>query len=144
MCRHDYSRSFLAAVGVAASMMLSACTTTGGIAGSGEGMVAAGFVKRPGNTPQRQDMLRRLPPNRFLKRERGGEAIYVYSDPKGCDCLYVGSQRAWDNYRFAKRRAIAIHAPLNERSYYNAGWDWVPWGPWVANLDGTFGPGRGW
>ncbi len=38
-------------------------------------------------------------PNRFVVRRRAGRATYVYSDPAGCGCAYVGNQGAMDTYR---------------------------------------------
>jgi len=47
-------------------------------------------------------MLNRLmsfPPNQFQLRHKGGRPYYVYADPSGCTCAYVGSVAAMDKYR---------------------------------------------
>jgi hypothetical protein len=44
---------------------LTACTTTqGSVATKESNHAAAGFIARPANTPKRQAMLKRLPPNK--------------------------------------------------------------------------------
>ena len=40
-----------------------------------------------------------LPPLRFAMRDSNGSVKYMYADPTGCDCIYVGGQRAYDQYR---------------------------------------------
>jgi hypothetical protein len=45
---------------------------------------AAGFVVRPANTPERQAMLNRLPPHKFVQRVNGDVIHYVYADPLVC------------------------------------------------------------
>ena len=47
-------------------------------------LAAAGFVVRPANTPERQAMLKRLPPNHFVQRTHGDTVHYVYADPLVC------------------------------------------------------------
>jgi hypothetical protein len=42
-----------------------------------------------------------FPANQFLLRQRGGRPYYVYADPAGCSCAYVGSVNAMNNYRAA-------------------------------------------
>src|SRR4051812_43538760 len=53
-------------------------------------LTAAGFEARPADTPEKLAMLRSLPPGRVLAQPQHGERRYVYADPAGCVCLYVG------------------------------------------------------
>ena len=62
-------------------------------------LAAAGFAARPANTPQRQAMLRRLPPDRFVQRARGNQFVYLFADLLVCNCLYIGDQTAYGRYR---------------------------------------------
>ena len=103
---------------------------------------AAGFVVRPASTPQRQTMLARLPPNKLVQRTRGDSVTYAYADPAGCNCLYVGSQQAYDRFqRDALRTRIADQRETTAELYSDAAWDWSAWGPWDSPF---FGPGLGW
>jgi len=47
-------------------------------------------------------MVKRLmsfPPRQFQLRQRNGRPYYVYADPSGCSCAYVGGVAAMDKYR---------------------------------------------
>jgi hypothetical protein len=44
-------------------------------------------------------MLSRLPSSRFVKREKGHTIHYIYADSLASGCLYVGSQRAYGQFR---------------------------------------------
>ena len=94
-------------------------------------LLAAGFVERPANTPERADMLKRLPADSFVTRTSGDAITYVYADPKVCSCLYVGTRQAYDQYRrnmVARRVADENHLTASEFS--DRTWDWDAWGPW--------------
>jgi hypothetical protein len=129
---------------VGAAMLLASCTTDA-VQTKENNLAAAGFVARPANTPAREAMLKRLPPNKFLTRTRGKTVNYVYADPTNCNCLYVGTQQAYSNYRLAQQQErIANRNLLAAQTYADADWDWSRWGPYFSNFDGPFGPGFGW
>ncbi len=108
-------------------------------------LAAAGFLVRPANTPERQAMLRRLPPHRFVMSSRGGTVTYVWADPTVCRCLYVGDQTAYDQYRYAARQQrLANERLLTAQLYSDASWDWGAWGPWGPGWGPGLGIGFGW
>jgi hypothetical protein len=43
--------------------------------------------------------LKALPPHQFVARTIKGRPSYLYADPVVCGCVYVGDQRAYDQYR---------------------------------------------
>ncbi|HEY2531394.1 MAG TPA: hypothetical protein VGJ20_26265 [Xanthobacteraceae bacterium] len=45
-----------------------------------DSLSAAGFLVKPATTPERQAMLQKLPPNRFIQRASGESVHYVYAD----------------------------------------------------------------
>ncbi len=118
---------------------LAGCETQQQIVASKEdSLAAAGFTQVPANTPERVAMLSRLPPNRFIRRIRGDSVVYVYGDPLVCDCLYVGSQQAYGQYRAVKQQQqIANEQALAAEQYSDAQWNWGGWG------GGNFGPAFG-
>ena len=59
----------------------------------------SGFDVRIANTPERLKELRKLPPNKLVTRERDGKTYYVYADPAGCNCAYVGTPEAYRTYQ---------------------------------------------
>jgi hypothetical protein len=113
---------------------LGACATAPPDFGATEDrLAAAGFIMKPANTPDRQLMLDRLPPHQFLIRPDGNTINYVYSDPLVCDCLYVGTQQAYDTYRASQlAENLASEQQLIAVSFADAAWSWGPWGvPWA-------------
>ncbi len=59
----------------------------------------SGFVPQFANTPRKLAHLRALPPDRLLTRTRNGKTLYLYADPNGCVCVYVGTADAWRTYQ---------------------------------------------
>ena len=107
-----------------------------------DNLAAAGFIIRPANTPERKAMLSRLPPHRFVKRENGDDIHYVYADPLVCDCLYVGSQQAYGQFKqHQQQQQLADEQQMTADSYADANWNWGAWGP-VYGFD--YGGQLGW
>ena len=110
-----------------------------------DSLAAAGFILRPANTPERVAMLKRLPPNRFVRRVHGDEVHYVYADPIVCGCLYVGSQQAYAQYvRDRQQQQIADQQQLAAQEYSDAAWNWGAWGPWGPGYGFRYEDGFGW
>jgi hypothetical protein len=109
-------------------------------------LAAAGFVIKPANTPERQAMLARLPAHKFVVRQNGDTIHYVYADPLVCDCLYVGTQQAYNQYKANQlAQHIADEQLMTAQAYSDAAWSWPAWGPWgPAPVPGfVYGP-MGW
>jgi len=112
------------------------------VADKEDSLAAAGFIVRPANTPERQAMLNRLPPHRFIRRVRGDNVTYIYADPLVCDCLYVGSQQAYGQYQQAvQQKQIADEQEMTAQQYADPAWNWGPWG---YGFGPEFGPVYGW
>lgn len=125
-------------------VMLAACQMTkGSITRHEDRLAAAGFVVKPANTPERQDMLHRLPPNKFVQRANGDDIKYVYADPVVCGCLYVGTQAAYAQFqRDRQQRQMADQQQMSAQMYSDSAWNWGAWGPWGPGMG--FGYGMGW
>ena len=128
---------------------LTACQTSGGGFGGGappdygaveNQLAAAGFLMKPANTPQRQEMLGRLPAHQFVIRTgKNGALHYIWADPLVCDCLYLGTQQQYDQFqKYQLQQQIATQQQAAALSYYDAGWDWGAWGPWGPETPGGF------
>jgi hypothetical protein len=105
-----------------------------------DNLSTAGFIVRLANTAERQAMLRRLPPNRFVQRVSGGVPLYVYADPVACSCLYVGNQQAFNQYISNQQLDLYGQEKIAAQDYYDAAWNWDAWGPW-GPLGPIYGPG---
>lgn len=106
----------------------------------------AGFVAHLANTTARYAMMNSLPPGYITYRPSSMGKVFLYSDPIGCGCVYMGSQRNLDNFikmRVAEEQERAnrekevmgkISLPqIDEMSAENrrdtALWDWSAWSP---------------
>jgi hypothetical protein len=128
------------------TLVLAACATPQQVVSQNEdNLAAAGFVVRPGNTPERQAMLNRLPPHRFIQRVHGNNVSYVYADPLVCDCLYIGSQQAYNRYRLhIQQQHLADEQEMTAQMYSDSAWNWGAWGPGGPGYVVDYGPGYGW
>ena len=94
-----------------------------------DALSAAGFHKRPADTPAKVASMKALPPNTFVTQVQKGRTVYLYADPAGCTCIYYGTE---DNYglyqqvRYQQRMADeAARAPLPEDNF---DFDYGLWG----------------
>ena len=120
---------------------VSACETQQDRISSREDLLsAAGFIIKPANTPERQAMLKRLPPNQFVQRVSGNDVHYVYADPVVCGCLYIGTQQDFAQYVSNQQLDFEQAQRIAYLNYYDAAWNWDAWGPW-GPLGPVYGPG---
>ena len=123
---------------------LAACETHQELVTSTENnLSAAGFVARPASTPELEEMLHKLPPEHFVQRTRAGALSYVFADPLVCNCLYVGTPQAYNNYRYyMQQKQIADERQLTAEMYSDPDWNWSAWGGGGPGFG--YGPGFGW
>ena len=76
---------------------LAGCAT--GVADTESRLTQAGFRQMPADTPKRVEHLQTLPPQKLIKRTSSGKSYYVFADPSGCKCLYVGDDAAYAKYK---------------------------------------------
>jgi len=95
-------------------------------------LAAAGFQMKPANSPSRVAHLQTLTPLKLLPYTRtDGKLLYVYADPKGCNCLYVGDETAYQRYRaLAQQQKIAQEQMVTAQMNADAAMDWGLWGPY--------------
>jgi hypothetical protein len=129
---------------VLSAVALGACETIQQrVAQKEDALAAAGFEIKPANTPERETMLKRLPPNKFVQRSHGDTTHYVYADPLVCNCLYVGTQQAYDILKEHEREQhLADENQMTAQTYSDSTWNWGAWGPWEHGRG--FGPAWGW
>lgn len=92
---------------------------------------AAGFEMKLPDTPEKAATMRTLPARTLVPQPRDGQLHYVYADPKGCGCLYVGTEKDYQEYqRLALQRELADKQLKAAQEYSNAVMTWGTWGPW--------------
>jgi hypothetical protein len=60
---------------------------------------SAGFRPKFANDAAGQKALRAMPAHRFVIHAVDGKTRYLYADPKGCVCIFVGSKDNYESYR---------------------------------------------
>jgi len=130
------ARGALAAWAICVLGALTACQTQQQMVTQREdNLSAAGFTVKPANTPERQAMLNRLPPHKFVQRVTGDTVHYVYADPLVCGCLYVGTQQAYNQFKLHEQQQnLADEQAMTAQSYADPAWSWGAWGPWGPGL----------
>ncbi len=96
-------------------------------------MVNAGFQQVAANTPERKKALQTMPAHKFSMQIRDNKAVWIYPDPTICNCLYVGDQVAYDQYRrmMSERRSeneAQTAAWLNANNAMSYPVSWEAWG----------------
>jgi len=92
--------------GVLTVLMLAgttACATTAGPK-TEDLLSQAGFRKLPADTPQKVAHMQTLPDKRLVSRTYQGKKYYVYSDPEGCKCVYIGDPAQYQSYQGIARQ----------------------------------------
>lgn len=84
---------------VAAATLLAACQTTTPPAPTGNLLTSAGFTMKVADTPARQAKLASVPAGKMIPRVVKGKTLYFFADPKGCNCVYVGDETAYQSYQ---------------------------------------------
>jgi hypothetical protein len=62
-------------------------------------LTSAGFKPQFADDAAGKKALRALPPHRFVIHANGGDARYLYAEPRHCVCVFIGSSDAYQNYR---------------------------------------------
>jgi hypothetical protein len=147
MSKQSTKFAALAALAIAAISLAACQTESQRVTEREDNLAAAGFIVKPANTPERQQMLNRLPAHTFVQRVNGDVVHYVFADPLVCGCLYVGTQQAYNAYKLHQQQQhLADEQAMTAQSYADPAWSWNAWGPWgpVAPYGFVYGAGYGW
>ncbi len=121
--------------GVLIAGAMVSCTTANTTSSTTNELSAAGFVVRLADTPQRKMMLAQLPARQLIQRSRGKSISYVYADPAGCSCLFIGNEKAYRTYqKLSFQKQIADRQLATARAYEGVNWDWSAWGPYYEGF----------
>ncbi len=96
-------------------------------------LVAAGFVPKVPRSAKGQEQLNSLKPYKMYRHlEQDGNFTYFFTDPRGCNCAYVGNQQQYSEYR-----RLALQKKLAEQ---NLGYqEWSTYGPPYWSWDDGYG-----
>ena len=95
---------------------------------------AAGFVRLQADTPAKAAKLQALPQNAIVFAQRKEGPVYIYADAAGCNCAFVGSPAAYQQYQEIRTanniaQMQEVTAQLNMAAAEDWGGAWGPWAP---------------
>jgi hypothetical protein len=93
------TRAIKSIVFIAVLVLLGSGTPSHAQQTTGQLLISSGFNPIAATTPEAIARLRSFPASQFVLRNKAGRQYYVYADPTGCGCAYVGSVAAMDKYR---------------------------------------------
>ncbi len=99
-----------------------------------ETLAAAGFQMKQAQTPEQMANVQSMPQRKLIPHTQGGQVMYVYADAEVCQCVYVGTEKNYQDYqKMVYQTELADEqettAELNNETMFNWG-VWGPWGPW--------------
>jgi hypothetical protein len=59
---------------------------------------SSGFHWKIADTPERLKHLQSLPQKRVVRHKKDGGSFYYYADTKDCKCIYMGNEKAYQQY----------------------------------------------
>jgi hypothetical protein len=91
---------------------------------------AAGFQMKLADTPERLAHLQTMRPLKVVPHLKDGKLLYVYADPTGCKCLYIGDEQAYQRYQaLAIREKLTQEQMMAAQMNEDAAMNWGLWGP---------------
>jgi hypothetical protein len=87
-------------------------------------LAAAGFHRKEATTPQQLANLKAMTQRKIVIQAQDGATRYVYADAEDCKCVYVGSEKNYDEYQ-----KLSIKQEIAQDNL-DASMDWGMWGPW--------------
>ncbi len=119
--------------GLAALAGLAGCASVGAQEKEGQ-LSAAGFVRLQADTPERVAKLQALPQNAIVFAQRKMGPVYIYADAAGCNCAFVGSPAAYQQYQQIRTanniaQMQETTAELNMAAMNDWGGAWGPMAP---------------
>ena len=62
-------------------------------------LAASGFKMRLADTPEKLNQIKKLPQRQIVAHRSKGKLLYVYVDAEHCQCVYAGSEEAYQRYQ---------------------------------------------
>lgn len=94
-------------------------------------LVHVGFQMKLADTPEKLARLESLPQREIFRYEKDGKIRFVYADAETCECVYVGSEGAYQRFVNLKRDGKVDQKKRMEREMRTVpAIDMRTWGPW--------------
>ncbi len=123
---------FTIAIGVMA-VALAGCAGTGekNPARMERNLLHVGFQMKLADTPEKMKRLKALPQREIFRYEKEGKIHFVYADAEECECVYVGSESAYQRFVNLKRdKKLDQKNRVSREMRTIPSVDMQTWGPW--------------
>jgi hypothetical protein len=85
-------------------------------------LAMAGFRMKTADTPKQRANLQALTQHKLMRHEKDGKPVWVYADAAYCNCVYVGNEKAYQEYlNLTIKQGVALENT-------DAAMDWDEWG----------------
>jgi len=111
------------------ALVLSGCAVPQNTARIEALMIKAGFQVRRADTAERLADLKNLRPRTLVRQDRDGVPHYVWADPDGCQCVYVGNEAAYQQFRKLAEESQAAAVQRLAESDSGGAMRWGVWDP---------------
>ena len=96
-----------------------------------ETLAAAGFQMKQAQTPEQLANVQRMPQRKLVPHTKDGQVMYVYADAEACQCVYVGTEKNYQDYqKMVYQTKLADEQETTAEMNSEAMFDWGAWGPW--------------
>jgi uncharacterized protein YdbL (DUF1318 family) len=94
-------------------------------------LAAAGFKMKMADTPEKMAHLKELTQRELVPHQKDGKVMYVYADAEFCQCVYVGTEAAYQRYQqLALQKQMSDDQRFAAEMNADAAMNWSMWGPW--------------
>ncbi len=83
---------------VALGIMFAGCATTTPMQTEMD-LGSCGFKWKVADTPEKLKHLETLPQRKIVRHQEEGKDYYIYADAQECKCVYVGDEKAYQEYK---------------------------------------------
>ena len=91
-------------------------------------LAASGFKMRLADTPEKLNQIKKLPQRQIVAHRSKGKLLYVYVDAEHCQCVYAGSEEAYQRYQnLALQNKIDAEDRLDASRSQPGEMDWGGW-----------------
>jgi len=87
---------------IALAAVLAGCASQGKWTGADQTQVdlgSCGFTWKVADTPEKLKHVESFPQRKIVRHEKDGKYYYIYADARDCKCVYVGDEKAYQQYR---------------------------------------------
>jgi len=87
---------------IALTTVMTGCASQGKWTAADQTQVdlgSCGFTWRIADTPEKLKQVEALPQRQIVRHEKDGKTYYIYADARDCKCVYIGDEKAYQQYR---------------------------------------------